>query len=414
MEYILIVLLIIAIPYVIRVIVAGGKSIVTDRSFSENMRGIPDLDFRMRDDKLTHEDGSKHSFKAIEMRGLLPITKTTNLASVVTLADVTDYDVENSEDRPRPVISYLEVFQDTDSPVFLLRQDLGRVSVGDRAQDWLEVGRVFPDLVQPPFGGWRKLVVGVFLVDSGNPPPIHHGIVYESKDGNRGIAFEYFSFEHSFEEKGYEEEAEDRDKAKGLAVDMAMSIAMSDNAFHDAEGNVIKKWIEKAIEPYSDDRKETLKNVYNASMKTSYNLARRGELSLSDLTRKMNELDVKKIKYEAVELCYDVMAADGNPHPEELRNIRLIGAALNLDMDELEKIRDQKLISVSTHGSSESSIDEIVGIEKDWDQKKIKSHLMSEFRKWNNRVTALPEGEERDNAQMMLDKIAEARKRYDS
>ena len=39
-------------------------------------------------------------------------------------------------------------------------------------------------------------------------------------------------------------------------------------------------------------------------------------------------------------------------------------------------------------------------------------HLREQFYKWNNRLSALQEGEERRNAQRMLELIAEARKTY--
>ena len=44
---------------------------------------------------------------------------------------------------------------------------------------------------------------------------------------------------------------------------------------------------------------------------------------------------------------------------------------------------------------------------------KIKQHLTAEFQKWNNRINALEEGDDRNNAQLMLNKIADARKKYD-
>jgi len=54
----------------------------------------------------------------------------------------------------------------------------------------------------------------------------------------------------------------------------------------------------------------------------------------------------------------------------------------------------------------------ILGIESGWDEKRIKHHLLQEFLKWNNRLYTLPEGTERENAQRMIDLIAEARITY--
>ena len=70
-------------------------------------------------------------------------------------------------------------------------------------------------------------------------------------------------------------------------------------------------------------------------------------------------------------------------------------------------------MSLSNQATQNSSIEEILGIEKSWDKEKIKKHLTTEFQKWNNRISTLKEGEERNNAQLMLNKIADARKKYD-
>ena len=106
------------------------------------------------------------------------------------------------------------------------------------------------------------------------------------------------------------------------------------------------------------------------------------------------------------------MAADGAVDAEELKVINKVSDALELDFDEIEKMRDQKIVSLGASLDSQASIEEILGIEADWSSDKIKRHLRMEFQKWNDRLNTLSEGEERDNAQQMLDLIADARKKY--
>ena len=62
--------------------------------------------------------------------------------------------------------------------------------------------------------------------------------------------------------------------------------------------------------------------------------------------------------------------------------------------------------------SSIIDVESLLGIDPTWGNKKILAHLGKEFTKWNGRMNSLPEGEERDNAQKMLDRIAETRKKY--
>ena len=106
------------------------------------------------------------------------------------------------------------------------------------------------------------------------------------------------------------------------------------------------------------------------------------------------------------------MAADGVADASEMKTIRQVADALSLDLDEIEKLRDQKIVELNSSISDQASVEDLLGIEPTWNAELIKEHLRTEFQKWNNRINTLSEGEERDNAQRMLDVIAEARKKY--
>ena len=101
---------------------------------------------------------------------------------------------------------------------------------------------------------------------------------------------------------------------------------------------------------------------------------------------------------------------------------------------ELENIRDKQLVSFKPKsidddddvaavldnddddgpngGGTNIDVEGLLGIDPTWSNKKILAHLGKEFTKWNGRMNSLPEGEERDSAQNMLDRIAETRKKY--
>ena len=106
------------------------------------------------------------------------------------------------------------------------------------------------------------------------------------------------------------------------------------------------------------------------------------------------------------------MAADGVADAREMKIIRTVADALDLDLEEIEKLRDSKMIALNMSISDHASIEDILGINEKWDTDLIKKHLRIEFQKWNDRLNTLPEGNERQNAQHMLDVIADARKKY--
>ena len=62
--------------------------------------------------------------------------------------------------------------------------------------------------------------------------------------------------------------------------------------------------------------------MFNESLKEGFAQAQSGNLALSPLVDRLAEIGEKKTKYDAVELCFDVMAADGVADPEEMAVIQ--------------------------------------------------------------------------------------------
>jgi tellurite resistance protein len=349
------------------------------------------------------EDNDGLFVKEVEGKGLFPIRRTTNIGFFTSVFDSTSGEL-------KPILSVIENFQETDSIVYQHRVDSGRTEPNQGYIDWVKLGVVIPEILQPPHSGKRNLDVFIRMVDMDNLPDITHGF---SEPDHPGVLWvQKLSFNYDFTEKGYEEETEHRDEAMGITAKIGIAVAMADGSLDDREGKVINAWVVRNIEPYSDEKKKHLKKVYNDAMKEAFTAAKNGDLSLSTLTSRLNEISEKSARYETIELCFDVMAADGVADAEELKTIRKIAEALDLDLDEIEKMRDQKIIGFNTDSSGQASIEDLLGIETHWDKDQIKKHLRTEFQKWNNRLNTLSEGRERENAQRMLDLIADARRNY--
>lgn len=387
---------------------AAGKAVLGKGTFSDNMdlafKGMQGFQVQFKDTRL-NDDGSGPLVKEIEGKGLFPLSRKTNVGFVISVFDATSEELV-------PVLSVIDTFQEEDSIVYQHGTAIGEIEPNQGFVSWVRVGVVIPDILQPPYGGKRKLTVIARMVDLDNMPHIEHG--YHSQDDAGIIWQKSLSFEWTFDEKGYLEAREHHDEAVGLSLKIGMAVAMADGSLDDEEGNVLKQWVVKSIEPFSDDRQEYLKELYNEAMKESYAEAKKGDLSLSVLTSRLNEIGDKSDKYETLELCFEVMAADGVAEDNELKVIKNVAQALGLDMDEVSKMRDQKILNLSTNVSGQASIEIILGIEPEWSSEQVMKHLRVEFQKWNNRLNTLEEGKERENAQLMLDRIAEARKKYAS
>ena len=385
---------------------AAAKAAIGKGTFSENMnlafKGMGSLEARFVPARFG-ENGDGPPYKALQVKGLFPIRSQKNIRFVTSVFDETDGEF-------KPVLGVIDTFQEPHSVAYQTYSDIGAVSADQGFVQWTTIGAVVPELLSPPRGGRRKFVAILIMVDLDNMPAIHLGT--HDKDHPGLLWVTSLKFEHTVNEKGYEEAAEHQDQARSLSIQIGMAVAMADGSLDDTEGNVLKDWIVRAISSFADEKRERLKEIYNNAMKEAFEKAIKGFLTLSDLTSALNKIAERSVRYETIELCFDVMAADGVADPEELKIIRKISEALELDLDEIEKMRDQKIIGLSANVSSQASLEDLLGIDTDWEADKIKKHLRMEFQKWNNRINTLEEGEERANAQRMLDLIAKARKKY--
>ena len=189
-------------------------------------------------------------------------------------------------------------------------------------------------------------------------------------------------------------------------------MAMTDGSMHEAEGKAIKEWVRKTLSGFSETKQKTLKDRLNMTLREAFDEARRNELDLEDALLDLEDVEDSAIKYQVLQLAFDVLAADGRVEPSEMRVIEQIADVLDLDVKEVERIRDQKLLGLGTSTIATASIDDVLGIKSEWDRDTIQRHLRTEFQKWNGRLNSLQDGPERQSAQRMIDMIAEARKKH--
>lgn len=387
---------------------AVKETVKGNGSFKSNMKlnfqGMSSFTARLTENRLTEEPSSP-IVKKFECKGLFPVSPikpSTKLGVIITVFDKSAGDL-------KPMVSMLEEFQEEGSVIFQIRKTIGEVTSTHGYLDWTTLGIVFPDFLVPPTSGKRKLELYVQLID------MNYHNLYKDLDVDKGriVWDQSFDFEWDYSGvTGYEEASENREEATSLALKIGVAVAMADGSLDDSEGMVLRNWIIRHIGPYKGDKKQSLKDRYNSAMSSAFEDVKNNNLSLDQLSNRLNEIGEKANKYEALELAYDVMAADGVADSEELEVIKNIAHKLNLNMNEVNSLRDKKLVGLDSNSNKGASIEEILNISSDWSQEKIKTHLRAEFNKWNNRLNTLPEGNQRDNAQKMLDMISEARNKY--
>jgi tellurite resistance protein len=392
-----------------RTVRAAGKTALGQGGLAQNLqlefRGIPPFETQVLTGKVGDGDGVMAI--QIEGRGLFPVHSATSIGFITSVFDATD------GGELKPMIALLEGFQEADSVVYQHVLEIGEASPNQGYVDWIRIGVALPEVIQPPRTGRRKIRVFTRMVDISNPPPVSNGFGPVSVTDHPGLLWVgVHDLEWNFELRGYEEESEARTEAQGVGIKIAVAVAMADGSFGDEEGETIRGWIVRSLAPFSGDTQQNMKNIFNTALREAYEQAEEGLLTLSALSDQMNFLDDRSAKYEAVELCLDVMASDGVAHPEELKLIRGVSDSLGLDYEEIERMRDQRIVGLDSVITDQADAEDLLGIEPDWDQARTLGHITTEYQKWSNRLNVLPEGAERENAQGMLDLLAEARTKY--
>ena len=391
-----------AYRFVISTFFAAGRSVIGKGKFKDNLSasffGMDEFQMRLVDQQIENSDNLNLEVKQIEIKGKFPVFTEKNTVFIISILDTTEKD-------PLPVLSVLEEYREQETAAFQAIVPMGKMKPGYGFINWTKIGGILPGFLETAYKGKRKLSIFVRLVDIENPPSIRLG--YHDRD-ERLLWVQGYSFEHNVTLSGYREKVKNRIKAHCIIIKLGVYAALSDNNFDEEEGVSIKKWMYQTLCSYSENQLE-IKSLFNETFKAAYAEHREGLLSVSELCEQLNKIERDSYKYEAVELCYDIVAADKKIEPEEAAVVRKITESLNLDYKEIEKIKDKRLIGLDPSALGGASVRELLGINDRMTPREVNSHLRREFQKWNSRLNTLSEGEERDNAQKMLDLIAEVR-----
>ena len=391
---------------------AGARAARGEGSFGENISGMwtgmGTWEVRAQTTDLGEFQGQPVTGQTIEGKGLIPVTSKTEIGFVTSVFDITGGD-------SAPVMSTLETSQEPDTRVFQNLVSAGTAGLGQGFTNWVQIGLVIPEFLIPPSSGIRQLEIVTRIIDMNRPPTITLGAISQSQSRVTPSVLGEFSIiiQHNFlNSQGYIEAADERDRATKLMVQLGVVVGTSDGELEGSEGQVIHDWIVKTISSYSGDRRETLKNELNDALRTAHSSFESGSLAVSAITDEMNEFADRSEKIEAVEICMDVIAANGIGSREEINAVRDIANRLGLDYDEVVSTVDRKLVEIDEI-SDQVDPEILLGIDPSWPDAQKKLHLNQEYLKWSNRTSTLSDPNEKKNAENMLGLIAELRKKYE-
>ena len=113
-------------------------------------------------------------------------------------------------------------------------------------------------------------------------------------------------------------------------------------------------WIKKELSLVNDLKESKTEKTLNDSLETSYKKISEGK-SFWNAIKKLNENASKILKYQVIELCLDILSADGVAEEWELKLLKDLSLKLGLDYEKNKKMKEKNLLKVE---SSESASDE--------------------------------------------------------
>jgi len=383
---------------------SGLKTTTRPAEREKTSRLLPPMETRLRAEHVT---GNHHSYmvQRIEAKGRFPVPEALTLAFSASILDVTEID-DDGEPLPIAVISSLEDFQESETTCFQDRQDLGVVKLNQGWSNWTSLLSVIPETLVPPRKGDRKYRVSVLAYDVDRKPTVRHGFLL----GGEPLATWTHEFSWKFESDGWQERSEKRRESEELIVRLAVAMGFADGSLHDTEAATIKQWIAKRLEMLRPENRDNRKQEFNDVVKKAYAAAKAGKAGAGGIIDRLKAVGDPSSHMEAVELCLDILSADGQVAAAELKAVNGIAKRLDVDIEQFEQQKDKRLVDLA--GSLDGDVDyrALLNIDRKWGRDQIKSHLNRLYGRWNSRAESLADPEARAHAERMLDLIASARK----
>ena len=200
--------------------------------------------------------------------------------------------------------------------------------------------------------------------------------------------------------------------ATHIIIKLAVAVASEDGEMNAQEGKAIQAWIKQEISYAVDSRKEYIKNFLNSALKEAYKLETEKNNPQEPLIKRLKEINIGSINQSSMKLLMDVIGADNEITKSEMKLINSIGKELGINVKDIQAMTDKAFLEMKGGSELDETMDSMIVINPEWTKAEIKDYLNKEFTKWNGRIQALEDEEEKNKAQAMLDAIAKARKKY--
>ena len=349
------------------------------------------------------ENGNTYPALAIQVKGHIPVPHDAcPVAFRLHIFDGPEMDL-------KPVLCGIEELQELQTQVFEWRGDPVAIPFHNGVPNWETMLAIPKETLVFPARGERRVTFQFCVVAPGDVPQFEGGFT----DGTTGTTYALVQSTRSIsnEEEGYEDGAENRRAIMNMTPELALHVAAVGGSVGEAETKAIKSWMTEAMAGIPEESQKEEKEHFRQTVNAAYKRVTAGDANVEEVVGRMNAIASLQEKYEALELCMDVMAADGKAEAREMKILDRIARMLQVDPKTYRSLCEQRIAKLSDVGEIAGNLNTMLGITADMSPEELKRHLTAEYRKWNSRVSHSDE-KIRARAKEMLLMIGEARAKF--
>ena len=266
---------------------------------------------------------------AVEIRGTVEAPQDAYPTKVsISVSDVTD-----GRSDPEPVYRRAKEGRQAELTSFSVHADMGKLPRKRTVlSEWVCVGKIDPGRLLTPRKGLRCLAFSAWVL---------------SRDTGQELACAHCYFDQEIRQFGYIEMEEHAERTKMLAVPLAFAVCAADNTFPDCQVDLIKNWARSNVD--TTTATQSAKKKLEKALKEAMGFFRQGHrLDVRQICEELVEIASMGERYDILELCMRVAAADGCVHAEELELLKDMAIWLEADAERVHTMADA-ILPASMH-----------------------------------------------------------------
>lgn len=302
-------------------------------------------------------------------------------------------DVSDGSHPPVPALNRPKHGSIQNAGPFLYRTEMGKLCHRTSVlEDWTAVAQLSPEWFVLGRSGHRHLKYSLSVVSRSTGDPLASATCVAPYENI---------------EVGYLDVEDNIERARTLAVGLAFSVAIADEALSDPGVGVIHDWVTNHFGA-AEAGQAAKGELERALQKTATFFQRGGRLNLPNICTEIAEIAPMVGRLEILNLCLSVAHAKGQVTAIELNALKDLSDGMQIDPDRFRTMVD-KALPIGMHDRHDPEM--ILGITKEMDPDDAKRQLNRQYAKWSSRVIS-SDPAIRKQADQMLKLIADARTQY--